>query len=308
MPAVPRFCGPPFLSLAACSYPRRLPASLTPGGRALLNRTQVWELLVCDDTGALRHAEYFANNKVNSSNLKVALEALFASLGGVRPAKVRFFRTQMNTIIGRALKDLNIKPVPSLKCAELIAWLDDRYDTVYTQHPGFQPDVAPLMGQEAGPVEELPEELRGSQWAFVELELGELIEEARSVREGGLFGDALDVAAFAEEMGLPLNTPVPGVVALSQRAAAVAAWTSGIEVVALQADDTRASLVMEANVSTRFRYATWPRNDAAADDEAREWTQAKAKAGGLHFLALQADADEDVVGFWALRDIKLPRA
>lgn len=271
---------------------------------------KVWELLVCDETGAVQHAEYFANNKVNSANLKSALQRVADEAnGGVMPTKVRFFRTQMNTIISRALKDLGIKPVPSRRCAELISWLDERYDTVYSVHPGFQANAPPLMAPEQGPLEDLPQELAGSQWAFVELELGELIEESKSVRGGSLFGDTIDVEAVADELGLDMNASVPGVVALSRRAAAVAAWTCGLEVVALQADDSRATLVMEAGVSTRYRYATWPRNDAAADKEARDWADAKAEVGGLHFLALQADVDdEDVLGFWALRDIAMPRA
>lgn len=40
--------------------------------------------------------------------------------GAMKPQTVRFFRGQMQTIISRALADLDIKPVPSRRCFTLI--------------------------------------------------------------------------------------------------------------------------------------------------------------------------------------------
>lgn len=55
-----------------------------------------------------------------SLQLKLALEEILNLEGAVRPKAVRFFRAQMQTIITRALNDLDIKPVPSRRCFTLL--------------------------------------------------------------------------------------------------------------------------------------------------------------------------------------------
>ena len=52
--------------------------------------------------------------------LKSALAELLEAEGAVKPKRVRFFRGQMQTIISRALGELDIKPVPSRRCFALI--------------------------------------------------------------------------------------------------------------------------------------------------------------------------------------------
>jgi hypothetical protein len=53
-------------------------------------------------------------------------------------------------------------------------WLEERHQTVYPAHPGFDPNAPPLMTYEAGVPQELPDALRGEQWAFVMLPLSEV--------------------------------------------------------------------------------------------------------------------------------------
>lgn len=53
--------------------------------------------------------------------LKAALTEIMEQPGAVRPERVRYFRGQMQTIITRALTDLEIKPVPSRRCFTLIS-------------------------------------------------------------------------------------------------------------------------------------------------------------------------------------------
>ena len=58
-----------------------------------------------------------------------------------------------------------------LQCVSLMRWMDERYDSVYSQHPGFQENAAPLLQLEQAFPLELPDNLRGEQWAFVQLPL-----------------------------------------------------------------------------------------------------------------------------------------
>ena len=55
-----------------------------------------------------------------TTQLKEALAALLAQPGAERPEEVRFFRGQMQTIITRALAELELKPLPSRRCFTLM--------------------------------------------------------------------------------------------------------------------------------------------------------------------------------------------
>ena len=60
------------------------------------------------------------NYVVTLLQLKSALADILSQQGAKAPQRVRFFRGQMQTIISRALTDLDIKPVPSRRCFALI--------------------------------------------------------------------------------------------------------------------------------------------------------------------------------------------
>jgi hypothetical protein len=53
--------------------------------------------------------------------LKKSLEAILAQPGARRPTSARFFRGQMQTIISRALSELDITPMPSRRCFALMS-------------------------------------------------------------------------------------------------------------------------------------------------------------------------------------------
>lgn len=55
------------------------------------------------------------------------------------------------------------------QCISLLLWLDERYETVYTKHPGFQKGSKPLLALDNPFPMELPENLFGEKWAFVQL-------------------------------------------------------------------------------------------------------------------------------------------
>eukprot|EP01018_Ginkgo_biloba_P032707 Gb_34984 [translate_table: standard] len=74
---------------------------------------KLWELVVCDSRLALQVAKFYPNNVINSITLKDALSQIIQTLGVPKPQKIRFFRSQMQTIISKACTELEIKPVPS---------------------------------------------------------------------------------------------------------------------------------------------------------------------------------------------------
>lgn len=55
------------------------------------------------------------------------------------------------------------------QCLSLVLWLEERYETVYTRHPGFQKGSKPLLSLDDPFPMELPENLFGEKWAFVQL-------------------------------------------------------------------------------------------------------------------------------------------
>ena len=54
------------------------------------------------------------------AQLRLALAEILEQPGAVKPERCRFFRGQMQTIISRALTELDIKPVPSRRCFALM--------------------------------------------------------------------------------------------------------------------------------------------------------------------------------------------
>jgi hypothetical protein len=294
--------------------PTAAPSSLTAVwevdfcSRPLLDERgkKVWELLVTDPTGtALRYAEYFPNNRINSGELRAALLRLAAALpGGQVPGAIRFFRAPMQTIISRAAAELgpSVRVLPSRRCFALQAWLQQRVAGLYPALPNFDPQAAPLVALDPGPPQPLPDALRGERWAFVSLPLEGVLQEAARVSSAAAFGSVFDPAvAGVTPDTLGVGVLIPGVVVLSRRADALAGWTNGLEIASLQPDTRAGQLLLETGVAQRWAYASW-RKSAAANAEAEAWQAAKGRAQGLHFLCVTTDEDADAAGFWLCRD------
>ena len=98
----------------------------------------------------------------------------------------------------------------------MLNWLEERMETVYKKHPGYDPNSAPLMTFDAQAPKPLPDALRGESWAFVALPLVGVKEEMESVARGKAFGDLLNI-----DPDLPDDTLIPGVVVYTARAAAL---------------------------------------------------------------------------------------
>lgn len=264
----------------------------------------MWELVVCDGTLSLQYTKFFPNNVINSVTLKEAIASIADSVGVPLPEKIRFFRAQMQTIITKACNELGIKSVPSKRCISLMLWLEERYETVYTLHPGFQEGSKPLLALDNPFPMELPENLFGDRWAFVQLPYAAVKAEVSSLETRYAFGASLDLDLFGIE--IEDGTLIPGLAVASSRAKPLAAWMNGLEVCSIEVDSSRGRLVLAVGVSTRYIYATYKKN-AATTQEAEAWEKAKDACGGLHFLAVQENLDsDDCVGFWLLLDLPPP--
>lgn len=267
---------------------------------------QVWELLVCNPERTFEYAQYFPNNLVNSAEVRKALQALLSLPGAEKPKKVRYFRGQMQTIIGRALADLDVKVVPSRRCFTIISWLEERLEQVYSVDERYQADAQAPYQLDLGSPSDLPDALRGEKWAFVEFPLGALLSEAEVVTAGEAFGATFSLEA-AGCGDLSPETLIPGVAVFSRRSQPLAAWTNSLELASITADTDRACLILETGVTNRWRYGSYRRNkETTAESDA--WEATKKATRGLHFLAVQSDPEaEKCDGFWMLQERPPPQ-
>ena len=95
--------------------------------------------------------------------------------------------------------------------------------------------------------------------------------------------------------------PVPGIrLFSSRRALAIAGWLSGLEPARLEV--CSGQLVLEAGLEDRWILARLPEEEARLATAALE--EARERAGGLQFIAIQASEEASTLeGFWLLRDL-----
>ena len=107
----------------------------------------MWELLITDEDRTFEHAEFFPNNRINSGGIIESFaESRLETNGGNRrrPRRVKFFRSQMMMIITRACKECELEPLPSRRCQTMLNWLEERMETVYKKHPGYDPNFGAI--------------------------------------------------------------------------------------------------------------------------------------------------------------------
>ena len=269
------------------------------------NKKKIWEVLVCESPvdsrtnpdSLFRYAKYCPSTQVNSVWLKTALEEAISE-AGVAPVKFRFFRRQMNNMIVKACDDLGIPPQPSRRTLAVYQWLQQRMEEVYPQEPGYQAATNPSVRFETPNPQRLPDPLIGQQWAFVSLEASAFAE----MHEWDIgFGEAFPL----EMIGLTPETKIPGVIIYSPRAVPLAGWMSGLELAFLKfSDRPLPRLLLETGASDSWIVGNIKPQTLA---EAHSFEEAKQKASGVHFLAVQSDPQtESFAGFWLLQEINLP--
>ena len=143
----------------------------------------------------------------------------------------------------------------------------------------------------------MPDSLRGEKYAFVALPLAEFMEG------GGVNSDNVGVGKLCTlDPEWPADAFVQGVVILTQRPDALAAWMAGTELAGLTCDLRKRNLVMETDIDTQYLMA---RLDDLQRAEGAAFEEGKDDLDGLHFVSVQRDEDDDPAGFWLLR--KLPQ-
>ncbi|MBV9385767.1 MAG: Tab2/Atab2 family RNA-binding protein [Chroococcidiopsidaceae cyanobacterium CP_BM_ER_R8_30] len=276
--------------------------------RPILDESQkkIWEVLVCESpmdvrTSAeslFRYAQFCPNSQVNSVWLRTALEEAI-SKAPQPPTKIRFFRRQMNNMITKACADLGIPAQPSRRTLALYQWLQQRMVEVYPHQSGYQPTTNPSVQFEILTPQRLPDALTGQQWAFVSLETSAFEE----MPDWGIdFGEAFPL----QMIGLAPGTKIPGIIIFSPRALPIAGWMSGLELAFLKFESSPvARLLLESGVNERWILVNL--KTAQTQAEAAGFEEAKQKAKGVHFLAVQSSPKaESFAGFWLLQELDLP--
>jgi hypothetical protein len=268
---------------------------------------KLWEVLICESSTSIerspttlfKYAEYCPSTSVNSLWLREAIEKAIAQ-AAITPKKIRFFRRQMNNMIVKACEDAGVNPVPSRRTYALNQWLAQRMIDVYPQIEGFDLKTANATSVQYPPLNAIPlpdavKGDRGDKWTFVSLSAAD-------------FDDMQDwEIAFQESFALSLldikaDTAIPGLIIYSPRATPLAAWMSGLEMGYLQVEKSaRPQLRLETGLSDSWTLINLTNQEIVK--QAEDFENAKQKANGVHFLAVQSDPNSEAfAGFWLLKE------
>lgn len=263
----------------------------------VVNGKKLWEVLITDSAGSFRFRKDLPSNQVNSKTLRTVVDE-FMDLVETKPSTIRFFRGAMFNMIQIALSELPVSSKPSRCTFALASWLEELHTKVYPEMDGYNANMvgstAPSFLNVRTPIK-LPDSLRGEKYAFVALPVQEFLPG------GGVTPETIGVGRLCQ---LPANIAgddfIQGLVILSSRAPALAAWLSGTEIVAVQADLRKRILTMETDIDTQYLMAKL--NDEQRV-EAAAFEEGKDRLDGLHFVSVQKTEDEDPEGFWLLREL-----
>lgn len=264
----------------------------------IVDGKKLWEVLITDSTGSFRVCEALPSNRVNSRELRRIVENTIDN-SSVKPTAIRFFRGAMFNMINIALSEIEVVARPSRCTFALANWLEERNKDVYPQMEGYKPtmassDIGGGFLDVRTPVK-LPDALRGEKYAFVSLPLSEFKEG------GGVNAETIGVGKICPvNDDLPGDAFVSGVVILTPRAKALAAWLAGTEVCSIKCDLRKRIMIMEADISTQYLVA---RLNDVQRAEGAAFEEGKDQLGGLHFISVQKDEDDDPAGFWLLKEI-----
>jgi hypothetical protein len=270
------------------------------------NQKKIWELLVCDPERTFEYVQCCSGAEANARWLQTTLEEAIQAWRTshhlspeARPERIRFFRRQMNSIITRACEQLEIPAQPSRRTLALYEWLRERAETVYSQHPGFQPMAAPPVQFDQGAAMPLPDPIQGKEWAFVNLQ-ADVLEEAAEWDMS--FGEVFSVT----RKGIDPQAQLPGLIIYSPRAIPLSGWMSGLELAFVKvAQDTTPKLILETGASDRWILANLRTPQLLA--EAQAFEAAKQNVRQFHFLAVQTHPQSQTfAGFWVLQEADLP--
>lgn len=266
------------------------------------NNKKIWELLICDRDRQFEWVRECPSNQVNAEWLAKQLVECVESTGQT-PIKIRFYRPSMTNIIVRGCTLAGITGQASRRVFTMSAWLAERMAAIYPNREGFQavdPNPLPLKVLAAQDPKPLPDALMGDRWISVSLQAKDFAEAQDWSMD---FSELLDVSHLDPE------TPIAGIIIISGRATALAAWMSGVDPVFMRFERSlmgdRVTMQLEASADARWVLAKLQApKDQAAIAQADSFEKAKRDAQGFHFLAVQTNPElEHFAGFWMLKDV-----
>ncbi|MFM7888236.1 MAG: Tab2/Atab2 family RNA-binding protein [Pseudanabaena sp.] len=262
---------------------------------------KVWELLICDRDRQFEWIRECPSNEVNSEWLAKQLTECVETTGQ-NPIKIRFFRPSMTNIIIRGCTLAGITGQASRRVFTMSAWLAERMASIYPNREGFQavdPNPLPLKVLAAQNPKPVPDALMGERWILVSLKAGDFAE----VNEWSMdFSELLDIRHLDPE------TIVSGIIIISSRATALAAWMSGVDPVFIKFEQLlgdRTQMLLEASADARWVLANLQATkDQQAIAQGTTFEQSKQNSQGFHFLAVQNKPEEEhFAGFWMLKEV-----
>lgn len=259
---------------------------------------KLWEILITDSEGKMRICETLPSNRVNSRELRAVIEKAIEE-ADVKPGTIRFFRGAMFNMINIALSEIEVTARPSRATYALAQWLEERNREVYPKMEGYRANMAGGAAVASfldirTPVK-LPDALRGEKYAFVSLPLAEFREG------GGVDSSNIGVGRLCPiDPKFPSDSFVQGIVLLTSRADALAAWLAGTEICGFKCDLRKRIMVMESDINTQYLMA---RLDDVQRAEGAVFEEGKDALDGLHFVSVQKDENDDPKGFWLLREL-----
>jgi len=162
------------------------------------------------------------------------------------------------------------------------------------------------------PSEKLPMYLEGEDWSFSEVQLADIIENTKDMKEAGRVCPIPD--------SIPKSTMIPGLVVYSTRARALAVALQGVavdsgDISSVSIDEDRGEIVYDVGVEDKWKVGRL--DDERLLREAASFEARKEALGGLHFLAIhqlpkfglmdivfnrrKELGDEEIEGFWLMR-------
>ncbi len=269
------------------------------------NGKKRWELIIASSKNFITKKNFYWTkrcpaNKVNSIWLTEALkEALIeaSNKGWDKPARIRFWRSSMKSIIKKSLENLEIDALVSRRTYSLFEKIKFLEEEVYPKEKGYvngilAPTYTSMISNEPTP---LPEAVRGDSLTISAISIGELKKAQNWPIE---FGDI-----FPIEDSINDDYLIPGLRLFSEnRAMALAAWFSSLEPVKLLIDNDR--LILEALEDDKWLVTDLPKKEA--EELFKKFEQAKNTSFGYQFISIQSTPFvEKFSGFWILQDIEL---
>lgn len=232
------------------------------------NGENLWELLICDDSGQFRYNATCPPHQANSTWITAQFQQACQQLVA---EKIQIFRPQALSLITTAANNLNIAVEATRRTPQLKAWLDEK-------HYNYTLEKAPPLP--------LPDNLLGETWRFAALPARDVITE---------FCDRpipiLHLPEYLDplHLGLASNQPIPGIIVYGGRQSMpLARWIQTQNPVWINyIPGNPDGLILEAGLAERWVFSTF--EDEEVKNAARIYQQRQIAAKGLHFLLIQPD-------------------